>query len=196
MLTDKRLSIPSEVNEDHLAPSRFLLGSAPPRQTVNFRMPAFDPKRTLRGSRGRSTCVCYGLKAVWSLGEALDKLNISCVLFLESGGCPVDVPCGNSASDNSIRAAERQRISRELHNSTSQLLVALQLQVGQLKSSVAPGTAEHLLDEIAETLQNIHETITEIGIPRRDGDESALEERQVQTSKLFYLLSRSHRACG
>lgn len=108
----------------------------------------------------------------------------------------MDMPPGNSASDDSIRAAERQRISRELHNSTSQLLVALQLQVGQLKRSLAPGTAEHLLDEIAETLQDIHETIAEIGVPRGDGDEGALEERQVQTAKMFYLLSRSPGACA
>ena len=116
--------------------------------------------------------------------------------FLVGGGGPVDAMSGELASDNSVRAAERQRISRELHNSTSQLVVALQLQVGELRSRLAPGTAEVLLDEIAETLQDIHESIKQVGMHRGDGNEAALEDRQVQTARLFFLLSRTSRACS
>jgi signal transduction histidine kinase len=101
---------------------------------------------------------------------------------------------GESASDDLVRETERQRISRELHSSTSQLVVALKLQVGHLRSCLPPGTAEHLLDEIVDTLQDIHESIKQIGTQRGDDDEAALEHRKVQTAKLFYLLSRTNRA--
>lgn len=105
----------------------------------------------------------------------------------------MDATSVDLASANKVRAAERQRISRELHNSTSQLVVALQLQVGQLRSCLAPSTAEHLWGEIADTLQSIHESIKQIGMQRGEGDEDGLEERQVQTAKLFYLLSTTNR---
>ena len=102
---------------------------------------------------------------------------------------------GNSASDKSIRAAERRRISRELHNSTSQLLVALQLQLGQLRNSPALGGAQPLLDEIAETLQAIHESIKQVDMEPVDGalDDGALDDRQVQTAKMFLSLARTIR---
>lgn len=98
----------------------------------------------------------------------------------------------NAATDDpalgkSIRAAERQRISRELHNSTSQLLVALQLQLGELRNCPGLGHAGPLLDEIAQTLQNIHGTIKHIG--REPADDEELE-RQIRTAKVFYGLSR------
>ena len=97
----------------------------------------------------------------------------------------------NSASENSIRAAERQRISRELHNSTSQLLVALQLQLGELRNCPALSTAQPLFDEIAETLQNIHESIKHVEMDPI-GDR-ALEDRQVQTAKVFLSLASTIR---
>ena len=117
--------------------------------------------------------------------------------FILAGGVgPVDAIYGNSASDNSIRMAERQRISRELHNSTSQLVVALQLQVGQLRNCPALGTTEQLLDEMAEILQSIHESIKQIGMERDDGEHATLEARQVQIARLFFSLSQANRACG
>ena len=94
----------------------------------------------------------------------------------------------NSASDNSIRAAERHRIARALHNSTSQLLVALQLQLGQLRNCPALGAAQSLLDEIAETLQGIHESIKQI--ETEPIDDGALDDRQVQTAKMFLSLAK------
>lgn len=103
----------------------------------------------------------------------------------------MDAARGNSASDNSIRAAERQRISRELHNSTSQLLVALQLQLGQLRNYPALGIAQPLLDEITETIQSIHKSIKQIEM-EPVGDR-AFEGRQVQTAKIFLSLARTIR---
>ena len=99
------------------------------------------------------------------------------------GECPVNA----SASEYSIRASERQRISRELHDSTSQLLVALQLQLCQLRN--CPGlVVEPLLDEVAETLQSIHDSIKQV--ETEPLDERALERRQVQTAKMFFSLAR------
>jgi signal transduction histidine kinase len=106
----------------------------------------------------------------------------------------VDATSGKSASSDLIRTAERQRISRELHNSTSQLLVALQLQIGQLRCSLPPGAADCLLDEVAETVQSIHESIKQIGIQSGDEDDDILGYRQVQTARLFFLLSGANRA--
>lgn len=94
---------------------------------------------------------------------------------------------GEPASDSLIRASERQRISRELHDSTLQLLVALQLQLGQLRNCPGLG-AEPLLDEIGETLQSIHESIKRV--ETQPGAEGALERRQVETAKLFLSLAR------
>ena len=97
---------------------------------------------------------------------------------------------GSSAADSSSRAAERQRISRELHNSTSQLLVALQLQVGQLRNHPALGTAGPLLDEIGETIQSINKSIKQIEM--EPIDDRVLEDRQAQTAKVFLSLAKTH----
>jgi len=99
----------------------------------------------------------------------------------------VNTATGDPTPDKSIRAAERQRISRELHNSTSQLLVALQLQLGELRKCPGVGAAQPLLDEIAQTLQDIHGTVKLIG--QEPADDQDLEGRQVRTARLFYSLS-------
>lgn len=98
---------------------------------------------------------------------------------------------GNSSFGNSIRAAERLRISRELHDSTSQLLVALQLQLGQLRTFPGLGSAELLLDDIGDTLRSIHESIKRIETYTKDND--VLENRQVQTAKVFLSLAKTPR---
>ena len=92
------------------------------------------------------------------------------------------------ASDRSIRAAERHRISRELHDSASQLLVALQLQLRELQSCPGLQHAAPLFDEIEETLQSIHGTIRQVGEEPADDE---LEERGIRTAKVFYGLSRN-----
>lgn len=101
----------------------------------------------------------------------------------------MNVASGNSAFGNSIRAAERHRISRELHNSTSQFLVALQLQLAQLRNLPAGGAAEPLLDELAETIQSIRDSIKQI--ETEPVDDEALEDRQVQAAKVFLSLART-----
>lgn len=98
---------------------------------------------------------------------------------------------GNSTFGNSIRAAERQRVSRELHNSTSQLLVALQLQLSQLRKFPGLDAAHPLFDEIGLTLQNIHESIKKI--ETEPDDEQALEDGQVRTARLFFSLAETDR---
>ena len=100
----------------------------------------------------------------------------------------MNAPVGKSASEYSIRASERQRISRELHDSTSQLLVALRLQLCQLRNCPGLG-AEPLVDEIAETLQSIQESIKQV--ESETVDEGTLELRQIQTAKMFFSLARS-----
>lgn len=56
------------------------------------------------------------------------------------------------------RLDERQRIARELHDSTSQLLVVLQLQLSQLNQVANPGAAP-LIEDCRRTIGEIHEQI-------------------------------------
>jgi signal transduction histidine kinase len=62
------------------------------------------------------------------------------------------------AEERILRSHERQQIARELHDSTSQLLVVLQLQLSQL-SQVAHPDAASLIDECKATIEEIHEQI-------------------------------------
>lgn len=68
-----------------------------------------------------------------------------------------------TAEESFTRAEERRRISRELHDSTSQLLVVLQLQLRRLNELNHPG-AEPLVRECLETIQEIRRQIRELGI--------------------------------
>ena len=64
---------------------------------------------------------------------------------------------GGSVLD--IQDDERRRIGRELHDSTAQLLVALQLDCMRLKHGNAAPTDTDTLDEIAATIAKIHTEI-------------------------------------
>jgi signal transduction histidine kinase len=88
---------------------------------------------------------------------------------------------------NAIRDAERRRIARELHGSTSQLLVALQLQLGELRVSRMPA-AEPLLDEMAQVIRDLHKSIKQIGLSRSSADENP-DGAQVAVARVFYSLS-------
>ena len=65
--------------------------------------------------------------------------------------------------ENSPRIDERRRIARELHDSTSQLLVVLQLKLHQLSLIDHPG-AEPLIEECQETIREIREQIRALNV--------------------------------
>lgn len=94
----------------------------------------------------------------------------------------------NGLTESAARSAERQQISRELHNSTSQLLVALQLRVGHLKRA-GVADAELLLEEMDQVIREIHHSIRKIGSRQRGGDEDA-DGDQVAVARLFFALGK------
>ena len=58
-----------------------------------------------------------------------------------------------------VHEYERQRIGQELHDSTGQMLVSLQLGVARLRSIHADGGHNELLDEIQDTVRKIDKEI-------------------------------------
>lgn len=90
--------------------------------------------------------------------------------------------------------AERQRISRELHDSTSQMLVALQLMIGEVRNGMAAGATHKLLDEMTKIIQHIHGSIKQIETQHVECDD-ALERRLIRSAKMFYAMSRTDRLC-
>jgi len=75
--------------------------------------------------------------------------------------------------DAAIRREERGRIGRDLHDSTSQLLVALQLNLECLKQSSKPANSRRLFLALEQILQELHSEVR--GISSFD-DPSSLEE--------------------
>lgn len=71
-------------------------------------------------------------------------------------------------SEARIRRAERDEIARELHDSTAQLLVALQLQFMRLKQPSARSGSEFkaLMSELNATLSELHQEVRAVGKPR------------------------------
>ena len=61
--------------------------------------------------------------------------------------------------DDAVRNGERQRIRRELHDSTSQLLVALQLNLGCLKAASQTAETRQLFCALDQTLQELHSAV-------------------------------------
>jgi signal transduction histidine kinase len=95
-----------------------------------------------------------------------------------------------SLTDNLVRSDERRRIARELHDTTSQLLVALQLQLGHLRHSRLP-EVEPLLEEMEQVLHGIHESIRQVC--RESGDYVEIERTRTRIAGLFYSLDLPHR---
>ena len=91
-------------------------------------------------------------------------------------------------SEIAIRESERQRISRELHDSTSQLLVVLQLKLGELGRSGVPGT-ELLLHEITEIVRDVHRSIGHVRSTQKASEEDA-EGASIAVARLFQSLGR------
>ena len=63
--------------------------------------------------------------------------------------------------EQDVRTNERRRIARELHDSTSQLLVLAQLQLGQLRRAGRPA-AHAILEECQRTIDEIRAEIRSI----------------------------------
>jgi signal transduction histidine kinase len=91
------------------------------------------------------------------------------------------------AGETAARAAERQCVSRELHDTTSQLLVALNLQLEQLRRT-CPATAEALLNEMAHVIQSIHKSIRKIRSGQSGEDEDG-RAAQSEIARVFYSLA-------
>ena len=110
----------------------------------------------------------------------------SCVPEIALGASLLD---GKPAfSEIAIRESERQRISRELHDSTSQLLVVLQLKLGELGRSGVPGT-ELLLHEITEIVRDVHRSIGHVRSTQKASEEDA-EGASIAVARLFQSLGR------
>jgi len=60
------------------------------------------------------------------------------------------------------QAIERQRLTRELHDSTSQLLVAAQLMAGRLKRTLSDRNALVIVDELQDLVTEIQQEIRSI----------------------------------
>ena len=67
-------------------------------------------------------------------------------------------PISKLDHESSIRSDERQRFARELHDTTSQTLVVLQLQLGRVRRCEV-GNTEPLIQEAEETIRLIRENI-------------------------------------
>lgn len=81
-------------------------------------------------------------------------------------------------TDSIARLDERRRISRELHETTSQLVVVLQLQLSHLRRT---GTSESqaLFAQIEQVVRDIHESIRliDMGLNEEDKATDSLRER-------------------
>ena len=67
------------------------------------------------------------------------------------------------ADESLVRLDERRKIARELHDSTSQLLVVLQLELHRLQESNLP-RAQPIIKELRRTIGEIREQIRELGL--------------------------------
>ena len=67
-------------------------------------------------------------------------------------------PAAHVDGDSSIRLDERHRLAREMHDTTSQTLVVLQLQLGRLRRCDVRH-AEPLIQELEETIRQIRDSI-------------------------------------
>jgi signal transduction histidine kinase len=95
------------------------------------------------------------------------------------------------ADETAARIEERQRVSRQIHDTTSQLLVALTLQLEELRRT-CPTTAEAILNEMAEVIQDIHKSIRKLGSTQSDEDADG-RAAQVEIARVFYSLAPPNR---
>ena len=69
-----------------------------------------------------------------------------------------DPPETDLKGESSIRSDERRRIAREVHDSTAQLLVVLELHLGRLKRCNLP-EAQPAIEECERVIHEIREQI-------------------------------------
>ena len=164
-------------------------------------MAAFDPLQTLATLPRPSHEVASTLRTsiFRNLKQIVRKFYDMRVLLLGASFAigsvmsfdqePGEAPRPEQARDNLLRSDERSRIARELHDSTFQLLVALQLDLGQLRRLGAPAT-EPLLDEMEQVLRDIQKSIREISSGHSDAD----DEARVRVARAFYSLAMPDRS--
>jgi len=70
---------------------------------------------------------------------------------------------GQQADDPAVRRDERRRIARELHDSTSQDLVVLQLDLGRLKRLSSP-SALPLIRECEAAISELRQAIRDLDL--------------------------------
>src|SRR4051794_1513197 len=68
----------------------------------------------------------------------------------------------DTSSTIEVQSAERQRVSRELHDSTSQLLTSIGLVLGRLRHDLDDPKSAELLDEMQQLLSETHREIRAI----------------------------------
>jgi len=77
--------------------------------------------------------------------------------------CDGKPPAPKADCESLIRSEERHRFARELHDTTSQTLVVMQLQLGRFRRSTV-GNAHPLIQEVEETIRLIRDSIRGLGL--------------------------------
>lgn len=94
-----------------------------------------------------------------------------------------------SKLEHPLRLHERRRVARELHESTSQHLTALQLYLSQLRCRGIP-QEDSLLDEMEDVLRQIQESISWATTGQSREDDRA-DEARARVARMFYSLRSS-----
>lgn len=91
--------------------------------------------------------------------------------------------------EHPLRLDERHRVAQELHDSTSHHLIALQLYLAELRCR-GIAQEEALMNEMAQTLRHVEESISCIAMRRSDEDDVA-DEARLRVARMFYSLGSS-----
>ena len=100
----------------------------------------------------------------------------------------------NVARENAIRVSERQRISRELHDSTAQLLEALQQQLGRLRAAGIK-SCDPIMAELAGIIEEIRKSIAHLGDARESPEPFVLNGREEIAKRFYSVGSVESHAC-
>jgi signal transduction histidine kinase len=123
--------------------------------------------------------LCSGKRSFWQLiYNGRDKWNGRdfeiCIHRVDNGGPPLLLVTRSDLTEilelrrlkndffrsiTDSQAAERERLGRELHDSTSQLLTAIGLALGRLKAETSRTNISHVVDELQGLLAETHQEI-------------------------------------